>query len=545
MNKNFTQLWQQLAGIWKQLGFNQRVSILIATLAVLGGLGALAFWSSRAEYSLLYGKLDEGEAAKVIAALDEAKVPYEISRGGGAIMVPADKVYQVRMQMAGKGIPRGEGVGFEIFDKANFGISDFVQRANYTRAVQGELARTISQLDQVETARVMIVMPENRLLTDAQRKPTASVFVRVKGNGQLPSSAVNSIRFLVANSVEGLQANNVSVVDNMGNVLSQNDDNDSVAGLSNNQLTARRNFEQYLSKKAEGMLEKVLGPGQAVVRVSAEINWDSTTRTEEKFDPDGQIARSTTVNDEDSETSAVTAGGAPGATANTTTNADDGSPNTNTNAVAVAATPVNTSRTRKKVSTSTYEINKITSNVIEAAGGLKRLSTAVFVAQRMEGEGANRKAAPRTPAEVEALKRIVQGALGLQLTGDSARQDEIVLEEMPFNDQPARELNQQLDQQEKRRVWLDLAEKLIYPALALGVVFAFWRMFLKAKAEDIRLGVPLANGNGHSNGNGHGKAVLPGKGVVTVEVLNQLIRENPANMTQAVRSWLGRAKNEN
>src|SRR5208283_1756346 len=205
-------------------------------------------------------------------------------------------------QMAGKGIPQGEGVGFEIFDKANFGISDFVQRANYTRAVQGELARTIGQLDQVDSARVMIVMPENRLLTDAQRKPTASVFVRVKGAAQLPASAVNSIRFLVANSVEGLQVNNVSVVDNMGNVLSQNDDNDSVAGLSNNQLAARRNFEQYLSKKAESMLNQVLGQGQAVVRVSAEINWDTTTRKEEKFDPDSAVAKSTSINDEDTST---------------------------------------------------------------------------------------------------------------------------------------------------------------------------------------------------------------------------------------------------
>ena len=136
-----------------------------------------------------------------------------------------------------------------------------MQRANYTRAIQGELARTISQLDQVESARVMIVMPENRLLTDTQRKPTASVFVRVRGAAQLPASAVNSIRFLVANSVEGLQVNNVSVVDNLGNVLSQNEDNDSVAGLSNNQLAARRNFEQYLSKKAEGMLEPGARPG--------------------------------------------------------------------------------------------------------------------------------------------------------------------------------------------------------------------------------------------------------------------------------------------
>jgi len=533
MNKNISQLGQQLAGIWKQLGLNQRISIALATLAVLGGLAGVAWWSSRSEFSLLYGKLDEGEAAKVIAALDEAKVPYQISRGGGAIMVPADKVYQVRMQMAGKGIPRGEGVGFEIFDKANFGISDFVQRANYTRAVQGELARTISQLDEVESARVMIVMPENRLLTDTQRKPTASVFVRVRGSAQLPASAVNSIRFLVANSVEGLQVNNVSVVDNMGNVLSQNDDAGSVSGLSNSQLAARREVEQYLSKKAEGMLDQVLGPAQAVVRVSAEINWDTTTRTEKKFDPDGQVARTTTTTDEDTDTDTTTAGGAPGSGAN------GDSDNTN----AVAAAPVNSSRSRKKNTSNTYDINEITSSVIEAAGGYKRLSAAVFVAQRFEGEGAARKAVPRDPAEVEKLKRIVQSALGIQTAGDLARQDEIVLEEMPFNDQPARELTRQLDQQEKRQVWLDLAQKLLYPALAIGILFAFWRMFQKAKAEEIRLSFPGANGQ--ANGNGHAKTVLPGKGVVTVEVLNQLIRENPANMTQAVRSWLGRAKNEN
>ena len=220
MNKSLTQLGQHLLSIWKQLGLNQRITIVTATAVVFVGLAAMAFWSSRPDFALLYGKLDDGEASKIVAALDESKIPYQAR--GSSIYVPSDKVYQVRMQMASKGIPRGDGVGFEIFDKANFGISDFVQRANYTRAVQGELARTISQLDQIESARVMIVMPENRLVIDNGRKPTASVFVRVRGNGPLAASAVNSIRFLVANSVEGLQVNNVSVVDNLGNVLSEN-----------------------------------------------------------------------------------------------------------------------------------------------------------------------------------------------------------------------------------------------------------------------------------------------------------------------------------
>ena len=146
--------------IWMQLGAAQRFSVGAATFVLFAGLGTLAFWSSRADYSLLYGRLSDSEAAKVIAALDDAKVPYKVGAGGSTILVPAEKVHLMRMQLAGRGIPRGDGVGFEIFDKPNFGISDFVQRANYVRAVQGELARTISQLDEIESARVMIVLPE-------------------------------------------------------------------------------------------------------------------------------------------------------------------------------------------------------------------------------------------------------------------------------------------------------------------------------------------------------------------------------------------------
>ncbi|MGA2175603.1 MAG: flagellar basal-body MS-ring/collar protein FliF [Verrucomicrobiota bacterium] len=527
MNKNLTQLGQQLLGIWKQLGLNQRVSIIMATAVVCAGLGTMAFWSSRPDFSLLYGKLEEGEASKVIAALGETKVPYQI-RGAGSIYVPADKVYQVRMQMAGKGIPRGDGVGFEIFDKANFGISDFVQRANYTRAVQGELARTISQLDQVENARVMIVMPENRLLVDSSRKPTASVFVRVKGMGQLPPAAVNSIRFLVANSVEGLQVNNVSVVDNQGNVLSENEESDSIAGLSNNQLAARRNVEQYLAKKAQGMLEQVLGSGQAVVRVSAELNWDTITRTEEKFDPDGQVVRTSVINDDNTDTTTSSGGGPPGVAANgSDTNSSSG-------------TPVNKSHTQKKVTNNNYEINKITSNVVQAAGGIKRLSTAVFVAQRFEGKGADRKAVPRSADELDKLRHIVQAALGIQANGDANRTDEMTLEEMPFNDQPVAEMAQELVQQEKRQFWTDLAQKLIYPALAAGVLFLFWRLWQKTAEDEIPITLPMVHGNGH----GRSKNGSNGSGVVTVDVLNQLIRENPANVTQAVRSWLARGKPE-
>ncbi len=539
MNQNLSKLGSQLAAIWKQLGAAQRVSVIVATLAVIGGLSVITLWSSRVDYSLLYGKLSDSESSRVISALDEAKVVYKISGGGSAILVPTEKVHVTRMQLAGKGIPRGDGVGFEIFDKPNFGISDFVQRANYTRAIQGELARTISQLDEIDSARVMIVMPENRLLVDKDKHPTASVFVRVRGNGQLPPQSVNSIRFLVANAVEGLRANYVSIVDNMGNVLSENIENDSLVGMTSTQLSARRNLEQYLSKKVEGMLDKVLGPGQALVRVAAEINYDTTTRTDERFDPDGQVIKMQTKDEENTDTATTSSSTPVGITTNT---------GADTNKSAAGETPFTSTRNKKMTGTTEYEISKTVSNTTQVAGGIKRLSAAVTVATRFEGTGKDRKIAPRSTDEIEKLRRVVQSALGIEKGDDSSRKDDITLEEMPFNDQFATEVTQQLDIQQRTDWWMSIVKTAMYPLLAIAFILVFLRLFKRTTIEEIPIGIPLSqmagrNGNGNGNGNGHGHWQKEGEpGSVSVDVLNQLIKENPQNMTQAIRDWLTRGK---
>jgi len=189
----------------------------------------------------------------------------------------------------------------------------------------------------------------------------------------------------------------------------------------------------------------------------------------------------------------------------------------------------------------------VVSNTIQSAGGIKRISAAVFIAQKHNGAAASRQPQPRPPEELQKLRRIVQSALGIQETGDSSRKDEITLEEIPFNDQPAVELTQQIEKQEKRQFWFDEAQKLIYPALALGVLILFWRTFRRTKTPDFPIGIPVGeyggNGNGHGNGHGRGHFGRPGDpqpGVVTADVLNQLIRENPASMSQAVRTWLTR-----
>lgn len=541
MNQQAAKIGQQLQDIWKQLGASQRVSVVLATGVLMIGIIVVGWWSGRADYSLLYGKLSDTEAAKVIAALDDAKVPYKIGTGGSSILVPAEKIHVMRMQLAGKGIPRSDGVGFEIFDKPNFGISDFIQRANYIRALQGELARTIAQLDEIESARVMVVMPENRLLIDKDKHATASVFVRLRSNGQLAPQAINSIRFLVANSVEGLKPNFVSVVDNQGNVLSENVENDSLVGLSATQLDARRNLEQYLAKKTESMLEKVLGPGQAIVRVAAEINFDTLQRTEEKYDPDGQVIRTQTKDESNEDSTTANNSEVAGVSANT-----PGGSNTTAQA---SASPT-TTKNKKTTSTIGYDIGKSTSTLLQAAGGLKRLSAAVTVAAKFEGVGAARKVIPRSTEELEKLRRIVGNVLGNDIT----RGDQITVEELPFNDQFAVEVAHNLQTQEQRDFWWTLARNFGYPALALGVLVVFLRLFRRAGSDELPLGIPIGhlahgngNGNGHGNGNGtrYGSVFSSRSGqnereTITVEVLNQLIKENPQNMTQAIRTWLVR-----
>ena len=538
MNQNLSKLFAQLRDIWGQLGATQRVNVAAATFVLVAGLCALAFWSSHTDYGLLYGGLSDAEAAKVITALDDAKVPYKTGSGGGAIMVPTDKIYAMRMQLAGRGIPSGDGVGFEIFDKANFGISDFVQRANYTRAIEGELARTISQIDEVESARVMIVMPENRLLLDKDTYPTASVFVHVRGNSQLQQQSINSIRFLVANSVEGLKPNHVSVVDNLGNVLSENTDDDSITGLTSTQLVARRNLEQYLAKKAQDMLDKVLGPGQAIVRVSADINYDTVTRSDEKFDPDGQVVRTQTKNDENTDSSTTSSTTPAGISGNT--------PSAGTNTTQVASAPVNNTQNHTTTSTVEYEIGKSTSSLVQTAGGIKRLTASVSIAAQEQGTGDARKAVPRTPEELEKLRSVVASAVGI----DTTRGDTIALEELPFNNDFATEVTHELDQQQKQDFWWDLARNATYPALGVVVFVILLRLLKRTPVQDIPLGVPvgrlMATHNGNGNGHGHapkfGEAYDSPPGVVTVEVLNRLIKENPANMTQAIRDWMNKGR---
>ena len=313
--------------------------------------------------------------------------------------------------------------------------------------------------------------------------------------------------------------------------LSEFSDSDSLSGLSSSQLQSRRNLEQYLSKKAQDMLEKVLGPGQAIVRVSAEVNYDTITKSEEKFDPDGQVIRSQTKNDELVDSSTSQNSTAAGISANTPAE---------TNSSVATVSPVNKSKNTKTVSTIAYEIGRTHTDSVQTAGGLKRLTAAITVAQQMTGTGTERKPVVRTPEEIAKLQRIVSSALGADLT----RGDLVSLEELPFNDTFATDLTQQLDSQQKKDFWMDLAGRLAYPALGVGALLMLLRIFKQTPVLEITMGVPVGRLGQHANGKGRITEITfdPQPNVVTVDVLNRLIKDNPNNMTQAIRDWMNRGR---
>ncbi len=532
--KNFTQ---SLLDLWKQLGLNQRVSLIVAALAVAGGLIGVVLWSQRPDYQLLYARLGEKDVAAVITHLQSQSIPHQITSGGSAVMVPSNMVHKIRMDLAGKGLPSGDGVGFEIFDKGQFGLSDFVQRTNYLRAVQGELARTITQLHGVRGARVMIVQPENRLLlTEQGVKSTASVFVDV-GGGRLESDQVNAIRHLVANAVQGLAPDQVAVVDNRGRTLSEELRQDPTLGTASSQMRYRQQVEDYLARKVESMLATVIGPGNAVVRVSAEIETEATTLTSEKYDPEGQVVRSQTQTDDSTNTTEARAGGgATGVSANV--------PEKAASAPEIAR-PISSSEQNRKNRTTTYEINRVTTNVTRNPGSVKTVTAAVFIAPKMVTPpapvGPDGKPGPvpapqpqkRTAQELEGLRQVVVNALGLKAQAGQALDTIVSLQETEFQVSPLATLapEETAKGMGQLQVWAEHGTRWAGIAGAALVLLIFLRMLQRQKPEAVPIEVlSLTPENAAQR--------LPNANNVTPELLNELIGQKPANIGVALRDWV-------
>ncbi|MEW5744000.1 MAG: flagellar basal-body MS-ring/collar protein FliF [Nitrospirota bacterium] len=382
------------------------VSLLVLTAAVMAGI---MLWSQRVDYQVLYSNLTNEDAGQVITRLKELKIPYRVD--GHAIYVPSTKVYELRLELAAQGMPQGGGVGFEIFDKTQIGVTEFVQRLNYIRALQGELSRTIRQLSEVEHARVHIAIPERTLFSEKEDKPTASVVVKLKAGRVLSQGQIGGMVHLISSSVEGMSPNNVTVIDNMGNLLSKPTEGDVIADAK--QLGYQKNVDKEYEGRLQSMLEGILGRGKAIVRVATKIDFSQVERTEEKFDPDTVAVRSEQRNQEKS-TGPVN-GGIPGVVSNQPGQQP-------------AATGGSPSSSQKQTENINYEVSRSVSKIIQPRGEVKSVSVAVLVDGTYKKEKDKNIYKPRAPEELQKYEDLVKAAIGF----NAERGDQVIVQSMPF-----------------------------------------------------------------------------------------------------------------
>ncbi len=400
----------------------QKKAVALAVIVASIALVVLAFsWSQKEDYQVLFTNLSEADSGQIAGKLKELKVPYRAEAGG--ILVPSSKVYDVRLQLASQGLPQGGGIGFEIFDKTSFGTTEFVQKLNYKRALQGELARTIMAMGPVEQCRVHLAIPEKSLFVreGEEERATSSVLVRLRSGKTLSGMQVDGIVHLVASSVEGLDSKDVTVVDTKGNVLSK--PSGDVAGMSASQFEYQGNYAKDIETRIASILEPVVGKGKVRAKVSAELDMSRVETTEEKFDPESQVVRSEQKQTEKSST--VGASGVPGVTSNLP------------GKKAAASTPSQGS-SEKQNQTVNYEITKVISRTVNAPGMVKKITAAVlvdgtYVAQQGSKE---MKYVPRKEDELRRYEELVKETIGFT----QARGDQVKVVNMPFEVVPEEEL---------------------------------------------------------------------------------------------------------
>lgn len=438
----------ELTEVWKNLSQTRKIGLAALLVAAVTGLIFFVTWAQTPEYSTAFTDLSGEDGAAIVEYLKENNIPYQIS--GNAISVRSDQVHEVRLALAGKGLPGKGMVGMELFDATNLSMTDFTQQVNYRRALEGELARTISSLNAVRAARVHIVIPQPTLFSEDESPTTASVVVDLEPNQKLGREQVRAITHLVSSAIEGLSPENLTIVDIDGNVLADGNSseaNSSVA-LSANQLEAQRNYERDLERRVQSMLENVLGPDKAVVRISAFMNWDQIQTQNETYLPadQGSVLRSSRELTETYSGSSDTAGGIPG----TASNIPDAAVSYQTD---ISGT--NGSGYLRTDITNNFEVSKSVSQITAATGRVERLSVSVMVDNITE------------TVRLNAIEQATIAAAGI----DQARGDVLTVNSIEFNRTLQTEQETAMVEAQQREFYLQLAQ---WGAIGLALIALFF-----------------------------------------------------------------------
>jgi len=403
------------------LSTGKRLIVGAVALVSLLAFAALISVANKTDFRPLFANLTSEDAGEIVKKLKEQKVPYQIADDGKAVLVPAEKVHELRLSLASEGLPQGGGVGFEIFDRKNFGMTEFVQKLNYQRSLQCDLSRTISQIAGVESARVHLALPEKTLFKDAEKPATASVVLKMHSNRLLRDTEVNGVVHLVASSIEGMDPDNVTVMDSRGKVLSKNGASDTASKVSGARQETQRAFEKSEEDKLQSLLDKVVGSGKSVARVSATFDFKQVEKYEERYDPETAAVRSEQRSEEKGATS-TTASGVPGVQSNLNRANAPGGTNTQGGA-------------SKSDETLNYEVSRSTARIIEPVGSLSKVSVAILVDGKYElapgaKPDAKPKYQPRSPDELQKIEALVKSAVGF----NAERGDQVTVANIPFQD---------------------------------------------------------------------------------------------------------------
>jgi flagellar M-ring protein FliF len=423
-----TQSVQGLVEFIRTLGAARLGAMAAVTAALVGVFAFIILRVTAPQMSPVFTDLTPEDSAAIVKDLERQGIAYELKNDGAIVMVPRDRMTRIRMKLAEGGLPKGGGVGYEIFDKSDtLGATSFVQNINHLRALEGELARTIKAIDRVQAARVHLVLPERPLFSRDKVDPSASIVLRVRG--ALEASQVRAIRHLVASAVNGLKPQRVSVVDEAGNLLA-----DGAAGpdgaIGGTGQERQANFERRLKDQIESIVSSVVGPGRARVQLSAEFDFNRITETFDKFDPEGRVVRSSQTREESSAN-----GGGQEGPVSVSNELPGGQQQGQQNAQAQASRD----QSKKTEEIVNYEISRSTKTEVTEGGRVKRVSAAVLVdgsyAKNDKGDVVYQ---PRTKEELDRIAALVRTAIGY----DQKRGDQIEIVNLRFAEAPAAQIQE-------------------------------------------------------------------------------------------------------
>ncbi|HBA55520.1 MAG: flagellar M-ring protein FliF [Syntrophorhabdus aromaticivorans] len=455
----------------KTIPKNKLYLYIFILIAVIGGSVVGLSFIQKESYSTLFSGLSPEDASMVVTKLKEQKIPYKLGLGGTAIYVPSEKVYDVRLLLVSQNaLPGGGGVGFELFDKTNYGMTEFMQNINYKRAVQGELARTINQMPEVKSSRVHIAIPEKTLFTEREKEVTASVFLKMKPGKTLSKDQVTGIVHLAAGSIEGLKPENVVVIDSSGKIIYKNGNADSPIVLSGQQFELQKSVERKLEESIQSMLDKFIPSSQSIVRASVELNLRKIEKMEEEYQPNKNAITTEKKSKEKMTNQDGKVGGVPGVASNV--------PITGGSKNVRPESPGRINLSEREESHTTYEVSKSVRKIIEPFGDIKRVSIAIVVDgkyEKMKGQkGEELKYIPRSGNELNDIKNLVARAVGC----DEERGDKIEVLNIPFETENFADEKNLVEKAERKELVFNISKYVFYLVIFVAVFLFLVRPLL-------------------------------------------------------------------